>query len=98
MSCLWHNKGMSKKERLLARLRNNQHNVRFQDFCTLMEYFGFVQVRVRGSHHLYQHPDIHDMMNVQPKKDGLAKAYQVRQFLKLLDNHRLSLEDEPDEQ
>ena len=37
--------------------------------------------------------------NVQPKKDGLAKAYQVRQFLKLIDSHNLQLEseDESDE-
>jgi predicted RNA binding protein YcfA (HicA-like mRNA interferase family) len=95
---LWHNNGMGKKERLYARIINSQKNVRFQDFCTLLEYFGFVRVRVRGSHHLYQHPDIDELMNVQPKKDGLAKAYQVRQFLKLLASHDLQLEDEPDEQ
>ena len=59
-----------------------------------MEYFGFVLVRVRGSHHLYQHSEIEEVMNVQPTKDNLAKAYQVRQFLKLIDSHNLSLDDE----
>lgn len=92
---------MSKREKLLARITNNQRNVRFQDFCTLMTYFGFRLNRVRGSHHLYQRTDIGDVMNVQPTKDNLAKAYQVRQFLTLVEKHRLQLdrdvEDDSDE-
>lgn len=63
-----------------------------------MEYFGFSLVRVRGSHCLYQHSEIDAVINVQAKKDNLAKAYQVQQFLKLVDTHKLQLEDEPDEQ
>lgn len=98
MSFLWHNSVMGKKEKLYTRIRNNPKNVHFRDFCVLMEYFGFVSVRVRGSHHLYQHPQVEDVMNVQPTKDNLAKSYQVRQFLKLIDSHHLLLEDEPDEQ
>jgi len=84
---------MSKKEKLYARINTNQKNVRFQDFCMLMEYFSFVLARVRGSHHLYQHPEVEEVMNVQPTKDNLAKAYQVRQFLKLVDIYNLQLED-----
>lgn len=91
-----YNRRMGKKDKLYQRVRNNQNNVRFQDFCTLMEYFAFVLVRVRGSHHLYQHPDIDEVMNVQPRKDGLAKAYQVRQFLKLVEAHELQFEDADD--
>ena len=92
---------MGKKEKLYSRVRNNQKNVGFQNFCTLMVYFGFELVRVSGSHHLYQHPEVEEVMNVQPTKDNLAKAYQVRQFLKLVESHNLHLEgaaeDEQDE-
>ncbi|MDX1991800.1 MAG: type II toxin-antitoxin system HicA family toxin [bacterium] len=84
---------MSKKAKLLQRTQNSPKNLRFLDFCTLMEYFGFTLVRMRGSHHLYQHPKIEEVMNVQPKKDGLAKAYQVQQFLKLIETHQLTLVD-----
>jgi hypothetical protein len=35
-------------------------------------------------------------MNVQPKKDGLAKAYQVRQFLTFLEMQEVQLTDETD--
>jgi predicted RNA binding protein YcfA (HicA-like mRNA interferase family) len=62
-----------------------------------MEYFGFILVRTRGSHHLYQHPKIEDVMNVQPQKDMTAKSYQVQQFLKLIDIHQLRLIEEPEE-
>lgn len=83
---------MSKKEKLLQRVQNNPNNVRFGDFCTLLEYFDFVLQRTRGSHHLYQHPDLDEVMNIQPKKDGKAKGYQVRQFLKLVKEHDLKLD------
>ncbi len=88
---------MTKKEKLFQRVKNNPKNIRFQDFCVLMEYFGFVQIRVRGSHHLYQHPTVEDVMNVQPQKDATAKSYQVQQFLKLIKIHQLQLTDEPEE-
>lgn len=88
---------MSKREKLLQRIKNNQKNVRFQDFCTLMGYFGFALVRVRGSHHLYQHPNVEDVMSVQPKKDNMAKSYQVQQFLKLIEAKKLSFADEGEE-
>lgn len=84
---------MGKKEKLYTRARNNQKNIRFEQFCTLMEYFGFYLSRVNGSHHLYQHPHIDAVMNVQPTRENLAKAYQVRQFLKLVDTYNLSMED-----
>jgi hypothetical protein len=87
---------MSKKTKLFAKVKNNQKNVRFEDFCTLMTYFSFILVRVRGGHHLYQNIDIDALMNVQPTSDNLAKAYQVRQFLKLIEEHKLKLLEEED--
>jgi len=86
-------KVMVKKEKLYQRVKNSQSNVRFKDFCTLIEAFGFVLARTRGSHHIYQHPDLPEIMNIQPKKDRLAKAYQVKQFLKLVAEHNLQLND-----
>ncbi len=88
---------MSRKQKLLQRILNNPRNIRFDDFCTLMTYFGFVLMRVRGSHHLYQHPMLEQVMNVQPTNNGLAKAYQVEQFLKLIETHGLRLGEDSDE-
>jgi predicted RNA binding protein YcfA (HicA-like mRNA interferase family) len=88
---------MGKKRKLYSRIQNNQKNVRFRDFSTLMEYFGFVLIRVRGSHHLYQHPDVEEVLSVQPRKDNRAKAYQLRQFLKLVEKYKLQLDEVEDE-
>ena len=92
-----YNISMSKKEKLFRKIQNSQKNVKFDDFCKLMEYFGFVLERIRGSHHLYLHPEIEEVMNVQSKKDGQAKSYQIKQFLKLVESYRLALSSDETE-
>ena len=45
--------GVTKREKLLKRIRHNPRNVSFQDMRTLLEAFGFVLDRTRGSHHSF---------------------------------------------
>ena len=59
----------------------------------LVEAFGFALARVSGGHHIFTHPSISELVNLQNYK-GKAKAYQVRQFLELVEQHNLQLEDE----
>ena len=59
----------------------------------LVEGFGFKLSRTDGSHHIFDGPDIPELVNLQNVK-GQAKPYQVRQFLKLVEKHNLKLEDE----
>ena len=51
--------------------------------------------RIRGSHHIYEMPDLLEVVTLQPKGRD-AKAYQVRQVRKLFIQHQLSklLEDD----
>ena len=84
------------KRKLLARIRNNPRNVRFSDLTLLAEAFGFRLGRQRGSHRVYAHPEVPDLLNLQPDKLGKAKAYQVRQLLDLADSYGLSLDDPED--
>jgi predicted RNA binding protein YcfA (HicA-like mRNA interferase family) len=49
--------------------------------------------RVTGSHHIFEHSDVPHIVNVQNRK-GKAKAHQVRQFLKLVEEHNLEFGDE----
>jgi predicted RNA binding protein YcfA (HicA-like mRNA interferase family) len=81
--------------KLLRRLANSQTNVRFSDFTRLVETFGFVLDRHSGtSHRIYKHADFPDArLNLQPVS-GEAKPYQVRQFLKLVEEYDLSLGEE----
>ena len=50
-----------------------------------MEDNGFSLDRVSGSHHVFVHPDIETPINIQKKKDGTAKGYQVKQAIKIID-------------
>ena len=57
----------------------------------LVEGFGFSEARVAGSHHVFTHPQIPELVNLQ-EVHGEAKSYQIRQFLRLVERHNLTLE------
>jgi predicted RNA binding protein YcfA (HicA-like mRNA interferase family) len=59
----------------------------------LVEGFGFRLSRTDGSRHIFAHPDIPELVNLQEVK-GQAKPYQMRQFLKLIERHSLRLEED----
>jgi predicted RNA binding protein YcfA (HicA-like mRNA interferase family) len=83
------------RRRLLARLsQGSLQNVSFRDFVGLAQGFGFRLVRVTGSHHLFSHLSVPELVNVQEVR-GEAKPYQIRQFLRLVERYNLQLEDEP---
>ena len=80
--------------KLLQRLLNGSHkNVRFTDLTALVEDFGFELVRTKGSHHIFKHTDVEELINLQEVK-GEAKPYQIRQLLKLVEKYDLKLEDD----
>lgn len=77
--------------RLLIRLTGGSvKNVRFTEFRTLVEAFGFRLDRVNGSHHIFVHPGIPEIVNLQ-EVGGEAKPYQVRQVLRLVERYNLRL-------
>ena len=82
---------MDRRE-LLRRLATRAHNIPFQDFLELIGAFGFELVRVRGSHYMFHRAGVPKLVNIQERK-GQAKAYQVRQFLRLVEMYNLHLED-----
>ena len=61
---------------------------------TLAEAFGFRQARVTGSHHIFVHTGVRELLNLQDVK-GKAKPYQIRQFLQLVERYNLMLEEKP---
>ena len=83
-----------KRRKLLARLAAGaMRNVAFDDFVGLVEAFGFSQVRQSGSHHIYSRPGVPQLVNLQDV-NGEAKPYQIRQFLRLVERHNLTMEEE----
>ncbi len=84
---------MTKKRKLLEKVLAGSKNIQFDELVTLVQAFGFILSRVNGSHHIFIHPDIPEIVNLQNKK-GKAVPYQVRQFLRLTEEYALTLEDE----
>jgi len=80
------------KRKLLANIIAGKGNVRFNDVCYLAEAFGFRLDRINGSHHIFIHPRLRELINLQNVK-GKAKAYQIKQLLTLVEKYDLKLED-----
>jgi len=84
---------MSKQEKLLRKLLNGQFkNVKFSELKQLLLAFGFTLERVNGSHHIFVHKDISEIVNIQNVK-GEAKPYQIKQIMQLIEKHDLKMED-----
>lgn len=81
---------MVRPEKLLNKARRNPSGLRFSDLCRLAEALGFAFERRKGSHRIYAHDRIRQIMNIQDDR-GKAKAYQVRQLIDCADRNRLSI-------
>lgn len=64
----------------------------FKDFERLLLAFGFDLYRQRGSHRSYRHPLARRMMVIQPRGND-AKDYQVRQFLDMIEEYGLTIDE-----
>lgn len=82
-----------KKAKLLGKLLSGSKNIKFSDVVTCAEAFGFRLDRINGSHHIYVHATIPELLNLQNSK-GKAVPYQVKQFLQLVERHNLQMESE----
>ena len=80
-------------KKLLSKALRNPKGLRFEEVCRLAESFGFRRTRVSGSHHIYVHADASELVNLQ-NVGGQAKAYQVRQLLRLAERYDLKVGDE----
>ncbi len=88
---------MGKQAKLLKKLLSGSKNIRFDDFVTLLVAFGFELKRTRGSHRVFKHPSVPKPFPIQPKANGQAKIYQIQQFLKLIEQYELKLEEDGEE-
>ena len=73
-------------------LDNPRGIVPFRDFVRCLTASGFEHIRSRGSHRSYKHPNVDEVLTVQPRgKD--AQPYQVRKFLAMVREFDLKLDD-----
>ncbi len=81
-----------KKLKLLQRLLISQKNVKFNDAVACAEAFSFRLDRINGSHHIFVHDKIAELVNLQNVK-GKAKSYQIKQLLQLVEKYNLQIEE-----
>jgi len=62
-----HSKGVPmaerRRRRLLQKLLSGSKNIRFAEAVACAEAFGFRLSRIHGSHHIYVHPDVPELVN-----------------------------------
>ena len=82
---------MAKASELYEKLQRSPRKVlQFRDFNKLLVAFGFICVRRRGSHRVYEHTALTRPLIVQPRR-GEAKAYQQQEFLDMVSAYDLRL-------
>ena len=81
------------RRKLLERFSSGSvQNTTFSDLTSLVEGLGFHLSRVKGSHHIFVHPQVPEPLNLQEIR-GEAKPYQIRQLMKLIERYNLKLEE-----
>ena len=76
--------------KLLAKAYRAPQSLTFDEALALAKQLLYEEVGGRGSHKVFRHPRGHEIrrqfpqpLNLQRSHDGKAKAYQVRQMLKM---------------
>jgi hypothetical protein len=76
-------------EKVLSGLSDK--NIRFDELRNLVLSLGFDE-RIRGDHHIFSQAGVAEILNLQPLRDGMAKAYQVKQVRSIILKYRLRKE------
>ena len=82
-----------KPKKIIQKILSGSRNIPFSDAVTLAEAFGFHLDRIKGSHHIFVHPEIWEIINLQNVK-GKAKIYQLRQLMKIVEKYNLIIGEE----
>lgn len=70
---------MSTREKLKIKLLDGK-KLKFVELQHLLIAYGFELLRVKGDHFIYARQDIGARANIQPERNGDAKAYQQEQI------------------
>ncbi len=78
-------------QKLLRRVLSgaSDQSIRFDDLCMLLVRLQFRERRHRGSHRIFYREGLPEIINLQPRRDGTAKPYQVRQVRSIINRFQL---------
>lgn len=63
------------RRKIFERALAGSKNISFSDMIALVEAFGFRLSRVKGSHHIFTHPRVNELVNLQ---NARGKASPIR--------------------
>ena len=69
----------------------SDQSIRFDALRSLLASLAFEE-RIRGDHHIFTRAAVTEIINLQPRSDGTAKPYQVKQVRTILTNYAIGLE------
>ncbi len=82
---------MTQRRKLIDKARNNAAGIRFREICLLAEHAGFSRRGGKGSHVVYAKDGVEEILTFQDRK-GMAKPYQVKQLIAVIDKYDLGEE------
>ena len=77
---------MSKKEKLLERLGTLPNDFRFDELETLLNQFGFAQVKTNAGSHFKWKNQEKNILYAAPRKNPMKRIY-LKQLLEILEIH-----------
>lgn len=77
---------MTRRGKLIASIRNNPKDVRFEDACKVAEELGFVHKGGKGSHHTFARPGEPAILVFQNRNGNIVK-YQADQLIAMIDKY-----------
>jgi len=77
---------MTKRDKLIAAIRNNPADVRFDDACKVALWLGFEARRSSGSHMVFTRSGEVRQINFQ-NHSGKLRPYQAEQLIEMLDRY-----------
>ncbi len=76
---------MTKKEKLLERIKNNPKNVKFSELKQLLLDENFILDRISGSHHIFRYKDI---VFVIPMHKNQVKSVYIKRVIEIIEEIR----------
>ena len=76
------------KRDLLEELKANPKKIKFTRVCQIAEEFGFQTRKGSGSHRVYFRDGVREILDFQ-NEGRRAKAYQVKQLIKIIEKYNL---------
>ena len=81
-----------KKTRDKLLLGASDANLDFDEVCSLLDRLGFQRRPGGGGHLIFHHPDLPEIINLQPRH-GKGKPYQMKQVRELILRYHLTATD-----